>query len=39
MKKKITLIEALSGFNFEVKHLSGSTLILTTAPGEVISNG
>jgi len=38
IKKKISLIEAISGFNFELKHLSGDNLILTTAPGEIISH-
>jgi len=35
MDKHITLIEALTGFNFTLKHLSGEKLTLTTAPGEV----
>lgn len=38
MDKKITLIEALTGFNFEIKHLSGKKLTVTTAPGEIISH-
>lgn len=38
ISKKISLIEALTGFNFEIKHLSGDKLTLATAPGEVLSH-
>lgn len=34
--KKISLIEALTGFNFELKTLDDKKLIITTAPGEII---
>lgn len=36
--KNITLLEALSGVYFEIKHLDGSTLKISTAPGEYIEN-
>ncbi|KAL4455752.1 hypothetical protein ABPG74_003162 [Tetrahymena malaccensis] len=36
--KQITLLEALSGVNFEIKHLDGSTLKIATAPGQYIEN-
>lgn len=35
MKKKITLLEALTGFKFPIKHLDGRTLIVKSEPGEV----
>lgn len=38
-EKKITLLEALTGFSLEIKHLDGSILKVATAPGEVISHG
>lgn len=31
-------MEALTGFNFSIEHVSGETLTLTTAPGEVVSH-
>lgn len=39
MEKKITLLEALTGFTLEVKHLDGAILKIATAPGDVISHG
>ncbi|CAB3398074.1 unnamed protein product [Caenorhabditis bovis] len=36
MKKKITLNEALCGFEFIVKHLDGHPLIIRGQPGEII---
>lgn len=35
-KKKISLLEALTGFNFVVEHLDGHKLTVSTIPGEVI---
>lgn len=37
--KKITLLEALTGFNIEIKLLDNSMLKISTLPGEVISSG
>jgi len=39
MKKKISLLEALTGFHFTIEHLDHSKLTIATAPGEVISDG
>jgi DnaJ family protein A protein 2 len=39
IEKTITLLEALSGCNFEIEHLDGKKLTVTTLPGEVISSG
>jgi len=36
--KKITLLEALTGFNFEITHLDGKKFTVATAPNEVISH-
>ena len=30
--KKISLLEALTGYNFEIKHLDGSPLVISTPP-------
>lgn len=38
IEKKITLLEALTGTNFEVKHLDGANLRVATSPGEIINN-
>eukprot|EP01016_Furgasonia_blochmanni_P016152 TRINITY_DN1918_c0_g1_i5.p1 TRINITY_DN1918_c0_g1~~TRINITY_DN1918_c0_g1_i5.p1 ORF type:complete len:494 (-),score=187.62 TRINITY_DN1918_c0_g1_i5:221-1702(-) len=37
-EKKISLLEALSGFNFELEHLDGRKVTISTLPGEVISH-
>jgi DnaJ family protein A protein 2 len=37
-KKKISLYEALTGTIFQIEHLDGSKLNITSAPGEVIAN-
>lgn len=37
IKKKITLLEALTGATIEVTHLDGRKLLLKTQPGEVIT--
>jgi len=34
--RKITLLEALTGANFEITHLDGRKLFISTKPGEVI---
>lgn len=34
--KKITLLEALSGFNFTIKQLDGKNLVVSTIPGDII---
>jgi len=38
IEKKISLLEALTGFHFSLKMLDGTNLIVATAPGEVISH-
>jgi len=35
MQKKISLIESLSGFEFQVKHLDDRVLVIRSKPGEV----
>lgn len=35
-EKKITIMEALTGFNFSIQHLDNDVLIVSTIPGEVI---
>jgi DnaJ family protein A protein 2 len=39
MEKKISLLEALTGFSFELEHLNGQKYIVATSPGEVINPG
>lgn len=38
VEKKITLLEALTGTNYEIKHLDGKKYKVSTLPGEVISH-
>lgn len=38
MEKKITLLESLTGFSFEIKHLDGKKIKVTTIPGDIISH-
>lgn len=38
MKQKISLLEALSGFKFNVEKLDGTLVTVKTEPGEVIKN-
>jgi len=38
MKKKISLLEALTGFTFKFNHLDGREVQVATMPGEVISH-
>jgi DnaJ-class molecular chaperone len=38
INKKISLLEALIGFNFKIRHLNENDLIISTAPGEIISH-
>lgn len=38
MNKKVTLLEALTGVNFKLKHLEGNEVTICTAPGDVISS-
>lgn len=38
-ERKITLLEALTGFWMDIKQLDGSILKVATAPGDVISHG
>jgi DnaJ family protein A protein 2 len=35
-KKKITLYEALTGTTFQIEHLDGTKLTITSAPGDII---
>lgn len=37
MNKKITLVEALTGLTFELKHLDGKSYNISTMPNEVLS--
>lgn len=39
IKKKISLYEALTGTTFQVEHLDGTKINITSAPGEVIKPG
>lgn len=39
MEKKISLLEALTGFNYELSYLDGSKITIATAPQEIISHG
>merc|ERR1719337_101986 len=36
LERKISLVEALCGFEIEVKHLDGRTQIIKTAPGDIV---
>jgi DnaJ family protein A protein 2 len=38
LEKKITLLEALTGFNFELTHLDGLKFKVQTLPGECIGH-
>jgi DnaJ family protein A protein 2 len=38
MKKDITLLDALIGFDFKIKHLDGTEYTIYTGKGEVISD-
>lgn len=38
LEKSITLLEALTGFVFAIKHLDGRVIKIATMPGEIISN-
>lgn len=39
MNKKITLLEALTGINFKVKHLDGTDMVICSAPTDIVSSG
>eukprot|EP00003_Mantamonas_plastica_P006443 TRINITY_DN1523_c0_g1_i2.p1 TRINITY_DN1523_c0_g1~~TRINITY_DN1523_c0_g1_i2.p1 ORF type:complete len:409 (-),score=134.20 TRINITY_DN1523_c0_g1_i2:75-1301(-) len=39
MEQKITLTEALTGFKFNIPHLDGSFIVVTSQPGDVIKPG
>lgn len=38
MKKQITLLEALTGFDFKLKHLDGSEYTIYTKSGEIVGD-
>jgi hypothetical protein len=38
MKKKITLLESLTGLNFQITQPDGKKITVATAPGEIISH-
>lgn len=35
-KKKISLLEALTGFHFTIEHLDHQKFVVSTSPGEII---
>ena len=37
-KKKISLLEALTGFSLQLEHLDKAKFTVATAPGEIISH-
>jgi len=39
MNKKISLLEALCGVNFKIKHLDGTDVVVCSAPSDVICSG
>lgn len=39
MQKKITLLEALTGFTFHVEHLDGRILVVKSEPGKIYKSG
>jgi DnaJ family protein A protein 2 len=39
IKKKISLIEALTGFEFQIDHLDNTKFVVKNSPGEIISSG
>ncbi len=39
IEKKITLLEALTGLNFELKLLDNTKVTISTMPGEIIAHG
>ena len=39
LEKKITLKEALLGFNFQLRYLDGKDITISSVPGEVVSHG
>ncbi len=39
MRKQVSLREALGGFSFNVRHVSGTTLVVRSAPGEMVRPG
>merc|ERR1712159_697950 len=36
--KKITLLEALTGFSMEIKHLDGEKINISSSPGDIIAS-
>ena len=38
IEKKISLLEALTGYTFEFKHLDGKKVKVTTCPGDVLAH-
>jgi len=39
MTRKITLYEALAGFKFQLRHLDGRQVVISTPPEKIIGNG
>lgn len=37
VEKEITLLEALTGFNFEILQLDGKKLTVSTIPGDIVA--
>ena len=38
IEKSISLVEALTGFNFEIKHLDGEKLSISSNPGDILAD-
>ena len=39
IKKSVSLVEALLGFNFELTHLDGKKITIYTRPGDIVGDG
>lgn len=38
MTRRVTLYEALAGFHFQIKHLDGRPIVVSTPPGKIVGN-
>lgn len=39
MERNITLYDALAGFKFQITHLDGRQVVISTPPGKIVNNG